>query len=122
MPKLPKSVGRSRAQESTKKKPAAGQKRNGKAAGKVEIIWGPLRHGAGHNVVFYFRYYTGHIVEYSAEEEIILNDANYVPLAWPITDPKAAAPGTKMTVAGMKDPKDRTDLIAYLMVHTGYKP
>jgi catechol 2,3-dioxygenase-like lactoylglutathione lyase family enzyme len=61
-----------------------------KAGGKVEIIWGPLRHGAGHNVVFYFRDHTGHIVEYSAEEEIILNDANYVPLAWPITDPKAA--------------------------------
>jgi cytochrome c len=41
--------------------------------------------------------------------------------AW-ITDPKVAAPGTKMTFAGMKDPKDRTDVIAYLMVQTGYKP
>ena len=41
--------------------------------------------------------------------------------AW-ITDPKAAAPGTKMTFAGMKDPKDRTDTIAYPMVMTGYKP
>jgi cytochrome c len=39
-----------------------------------------------------------------------------------ITDPKVAAPGTKMTFAGLKDPKDRTDVIAYLMVHTGYKP
>ena len=39
-----------------------------------------------------------------------------------ITDPKIAAPGTKMTFAGLKDPKDRTDTIAYLMVHTGYKP
>ncbi len=39
-----------------------------------------------------------------------------------ITDPKAALPGTKMTFAGLKDPKDRTDTIAYLMVHTGYKP
>jgi cytochrome c len=39
-----------------------------------------------------------------------------------ITDPKVAAAGTKMTFAGMKDPKDRTDTIAYLMVHTGYKP
>ena len=39
-----------------------------------------------------------------------------------ITDPKVALPGTKMTFAGMKDPKDRTDTIAYLMVHTGYKP
>ncbi|MFI4965300.1 MAG: c-type cytochrome [Caulobacterales bacterium] len=39
-----------------------------------------------------------------------------------ITDPKAAAPGTKMTFAGLKDPKDRTDVIAYLMVNTGFKP
>ncbi|HEX5263405.1 MAG TPA: cytochrome c family protein [Phenylobacterium sp.] len=39
-----------------------------------------------------------------------------------ITDPKVAAPGTKMTFAGLKDPKDRTDVIAYLMIQTGYKP
>ncbi len=61
-----------------------------RARGKVELIWGPLRHGAGHNVVLYFRDYTGNIVEYSAEEEIILNDATYVPRAWPVTDPRAA--------------------------------
>ena len=30
-----------------------------KERGKVELIWGPLRHGAGHNIVFYFRDYTG---------------------------------------------------------------
>lgn len=60
-----------------------------KAGGKARIFWGPLRHGPGHNVVFYFFDYTGNIVEYSAEEEIILNDATYVPRAWPITDPKA---------------------------------
>lgn len=39
-----------------------------------------------------------------------------------ITDPKVMIPGTKMTFAGMKDAKDRTDVIAYLMVQTGYKP
>jgi hypothetical protein len=60
-----------------------------KERGKVELIWGPLRHGAGHNIVFYFRDHTGNIVEYSAEEEIILNDATYVPRAWPVTDPRA---------------------------------
>jgi hypothetical protein len=32
-----------------------------------------LRHGAGHNVAFYVYDDTGTIVEYSAEEEIILN-------------------------------------------------
>jgi catechol 2,3-dioxygenase len=60
-----------------------------KERGKVELIWGPLRHGAGHNIVVYFRDYTGNIVEYSAEEEIILNDATYVPRVWPVTDPLA---------------------------------
>jgi cytochrome c len=39
-----------------------------------------------------------------------------------ITDPKAMIPGTKMTFAGLKDPKDRTDVIAYVMIQTGYKP
>jgi catechol 2,3-dioxygenase len=57
---------------------------------KVELIWGPLRHGAGHNIAFYFRDYIGNIMEYSAEEEIILNDATYVPRVWPVTDPRAA--------------------------------
>jgi cytochrome c len=41
--------------------------------------------------------------------------------AW-ITDPKTALPGTKMTFAGFKDPKDRTDVIAYVMIGTGFKP
>jgi cytochrome c len=39
-----------------------------------------------------------------------------------ITAPQKKIPGTKMTFAGMKDPKDRTDVIAYLMIQTGYKP
>jgi len=39
-----------------------------------------------------------------------------------ITDPKVAVPGTKMTFVGLKDAKDRTDVIAYLMIGTGYKP
>lgn len=39
-----------------------------------------------------------------------------------ITKPQDVIRGSKMTFAGMKDAKDRTDLIAYLMVSTGYKP
>lgn len=35
--------------------------------------------------------------------------------------PQTFLPGTKMTFAGLKDPKDRTDLIAFLMVETGHK-
>ena len=41
--------------------------------------------------------------------------------AW-ITKPQDMIPGSKMTFAGMKEAKDRADLIAYLMVQTGYKP
>jgi cytochrome c len=36
--------------------------------------------------------------------------------------PQTYLPGTKMTFAGLKDAKDRTDLIAYLMVETGHTP
>lgn len=39
-----------------------------------------------------------------------------------IEKPQTFLPGNKMTFAGLKDPKDRTDLIAYLMVASGYKP
>lgn len=35
-----------------------------------------------------------------------------------ITDPRAMLPGNRMTFVGVKDAKDRTDLIAYLMVET----
>lgn len=39
-----------------------------------------------------------------------------------LTSPRDFLPGTKMTFAGVHDPKDRIDLIAYLKVETGYKP
>lgn len=39
-----------------------------------------------------------------------------------LAKPQTFLPGTKMTFAGLKDEKDRTDLIAYLMVETGHKP
>ena len=61
-----------------------------KRGGQVKLLWGPLRHGAGHNIALYVFDYTGTIVEFSAEEEIILNDANYVPRSWPVTDDFAA--------------------------------
>ena len=36
--------------------------------------------------------------------------------------PQAFLPGNKMSFAGVKDEQDRIDLIAYLMVESGYKP
>ncbi|HYE41798.1 MAG TPA: cytochrome c family protein [Caulobacteraceae bacterium] len=39
-----------------------------------------------------------------------------------LADPRGYLPGTKMSFAGLKDEKDRVDLIAYLKTQTGYKP
>ncbi|GII90739.1 VOC family protein [Sinosporangium siamense] len=49
---------------------------------EVEILWGPVRHGPGHNVAIYFRDHVGHIMEFSSEEETILDDENYSPQRW----------------------------------------
>lgn len=38
-----------------------------------------------------------------------------------LTSPKTFMPGTKMTFLGVKDAKDRVDLISYLKVETGYE-
>lgn len=58
-------------------------------AGGVEIVWGPVRHGPGHNVAFYFRDHVGNVVEYSAEEEVILADDSYAPQHWSVADQRA---------------------------------
>ena len=39
-----------------------------------------------------------------------------------ITKPQDMVPGSKMTFAGLSDAKDRADVIAYVMVQSGYKP
>ncbi|HEY3695273.1 cytochrome c family protein [Phenylobacterium sp.] len=39
-----------------------------------------------------------------------------------LSSPRGFLPGAKMTFPGYKDPKDRTDVIAYLAVESGYKP
>ena len=41
--------------------------------------------------------------------------------AW-ITNPQAAVPGTRMSFPGLKDAKDRSDVIAYLKVATSPVP
>ena len=47
-------------------------------------------------------------------------DANHLN-QW-LEKPQTYLPGTKMSFAGLKDAKDRVDLIGYLMVETGHKP
>jgi catechol 2,3-dioxygenase len=59
------------------------------ASGEVEILWGPVRHGCGQNVAFYFRDQVGNVVEYSAEEELILVDETYEVLQWPVQNQRA---------------------------------
>lgn len=39
-----------------------------------------------------------------------------------LAQPRKFLPGTKMSFAGVKNEKDRIDLIAYLKVETAYKP
>jgi len=55
----------------------------------VEVIWGPVRHGPGHNIAFYVLDGGGNFVEYSAEEEVILDREQYTPRFWPVTDQKS---------------------------------
>jgi catechol 2,3-dioxygenase len=55
-------------------------------ANDVDIEWGPLRHGPGHNIAMYFRDAEGNWFEYSVEEEIILYDPTYVPRTWSVKD------------------------------------
>jgi catechol 2,3-dioxygenase len=59
-------------------------------ANDVKIEWGPLRHGAAHNVAMYFRDFEGYWLEYSCEEQIILHDPTFVPRTWSVTDPHAS--------------------------------
>ncbi|WP_445397257.1 VOC family protein [Streptomyces sp. LE64] len=56
----------------------------------VEVLWGPVRHGPGHNMAVYFRDHVGHIMEFSSEEMTILDDENYSPTHWSVTDPRSA--------------------------------
>lgn len=55
----------------------------------AEIVWGPGRHGPGHNLFCYVRDSGGNIIEYLAEEEIVLDDESYRPRAWSPEDVSA---------------------------------
>jgi catechol 2,3-dioxygenase len=56
---------------------------------EVEVVWGPVRHGVAGSLSLYFRDGVGNIVEYSAEEEVILCDDTYESLSWLITDQRS---------------------------------
>jgi catechol 2,3-dioxygenase-like lactoylglutathione lyase family enzyme len=58
------------------------------AGGEVDVLWGPVRHGPGNNIAVYFYDHDRHFIEYSAEEEIILDDAAYLVQQWDTENPK----------------------------------
>ena len=55
-----------------------------------------------------------------AQEANFVWDAQHLD-QW-LTDPRGFLPGTKMVFAGIKDPNDRRDVIAYVMVESGWRP
>ncbi|MEA2171255.1 MAG: hypothetical protein QOF76_4555 [Solirubrobacteraceae bacterium] len=57
-------------------------------AGRVPVERGPLRHGPGHIVALYVRDPEGYALEFSTEEEMILDDAHFVPRTWAADDPR----------------------------------
>lgn len=52
----------------------------------VDTIWGPGRHGPGHNVFGYFRAPNGQVIEYTADLQQITNDDEYVARFWEPSD------------------------------------
>ena len=44
------------------------------AANKVDILWGPVRHGPGHNVATYHQAPDGHMIEFFSELDRIVDE------------------------------------------------
>jgi hypothetical protein len=49
------------------------------AAGGIECLWGPGRHGPGNNVFSYYRDPTGNMIEFYGEMEKFPDDAVHAP-------------------------------------------
>jgi catechol 2,3-dioxygenase-like lactoylglutathione lyase family enzyme len=60
------------------------------AAAGVTVARGPLRHGPSHSVALYVTDPEGYSLEFSVEQEIIMDDAHYVPRTWRLEDTKVA--------------------------------
>ena len=52
-----------------------------------QLLWGPVRHGAGHNIAAYFEEPTGCVVELYCDLEQIYDDAR-PPVEWSPNDPR----------------------------------
>lgn len=60
-----------------------------RGSGEVDIVWGPVRHGPGHNIAFYIRDQIGNFVEFSAEEELILDNESYRSQIWSVNNQRS---------------------------------
>jgi catechol 2,3-dioxygenase-like lactoylglutathione lyase family enzyme len=55
------------------------------AAKKERLIWGPVRHGAGHNIAVYMAEPSGGVIEVYTDMELI-NDKERAPICWDADD------------------------------------
>ena len=51
------------------------------------LLWGPVRHGAGHNIAAYFPEPAGSVIEYYTDMESIWAGPDWVPRTWDGSDP-----------------------------------
>ncbi len=86
---------------------------NARKPGGATIIWGPGRHGPGHNIFCYFQDVAGFVCEYTAEVQQIKDEAAHVPQVWSRKIPEKMdlwgiagppSPEARAAMAGTPDP------------------
>jgi catechol 2,3-dioxygenase-like lactoylglutathione lyase family enzyme len=82
------------------------------ADAKLNILWGPVRHGPGHNIATYHKNPAGQIVELYAEMDVMTNEAlgYYDPRPWHADRPQRpkvwSVAGPRRDVWGPLPPQD----------------
>ena len=77
----------------------------------------------GPNLYGLFDRKTGEAANYTYSQALRDADLVWTPARlddW-LANPRSFLPGNKMSFAGVRKPEDRTDLIAYIMLETGYE-
>jgi len=86
---------------------------NARKPGGAAIIWGPGRHGPGHNIFCYFHDAAGFVCEYTAEVQQIEDEAAHVAQVWSRKIPEKMdlwgiagppSPEARAAMAGTPDP------------------
>jgi catechol-2,3-dioxygenase len=75
------------------------------------LLWGPVRHGAGHNIAAYFPEPGGSVVEYYTDMEHIYDEVTFQPRTWDSQDRRWVALWAPGRPEGFRDyglvPRDR---------------